>query len=101
MFCSGGLSVRFAARARFVQPQGDASAARRGTVARMSGAPYAEAQGGFGMKITTLRRNLYLLARVLGDVQALKSPRKGAVTRRIGRRIAGKATGRMLGRIFR
>lgn len=53
------------------------------------------------MKIHTLRRNLYLLAKLLGDVQAVRSPRKGAITRRIGRRIAGKATGRMLGRLFR
>lgn len=53
------------------------------------------------MKINTLRRNLYLLAKLLGDVQAVRSPRKGAITRRIGRRIAGKATGRMLGRLLR
>lgn len=53
------------------------------------------------MTINRLRRKLYLLARLLGDVQAVKSPRKGAVTRRVGRRIAGRITGRALGRLFR
>jgi len=53
------------------------------------------------MTINQLRRNLYLLAKILGDVQAVKSPRKGAVTRRVGRRIAGRVTGRALGRLFR
>lgn len=53
------------------------------------------------MTITQLRRHLYLLAKVLGDVQAVRSPRKGAVARRLGRRIAGRVTGRALGRLFR
>jgi hypothetical protein len=41
---------------------------------------------------------MYSIARFLGDVQAVQN---GRVTRRIGRRIAGKATGRALWRIFR
>lgn len=41
---------------------------------------------------------LYLLAKLLGDVQAVRRNRVG---RRIGRRVAGKITGRALGRIFR
>jgi hypothetical protein len=41
---------------------------------------------------------LYWLARVLGDVNAVK---KGKVGRRLGRRIAGKITGRGLRGIFK
>lgn len=44
------------------------------------------------------RSFLYLLARLMGDVNAVQ---KGRIGRRIGRRIAGKATGRGLGRLFR
>lgn len=44
------------------------------------------------------RSLLYKLARLLGDVNAVK---RGRVGRRIGRRIAGRATGRGLGRLFR
>ncbi|WCQ99116.1 hypothetical protein [Paracoccus aestuarii] len=53
------------------------------------------------MSINKFRGLLYTLAKLLGDVQAVRSPRKGAITRRIGRRLAGKATGRMLGKLFR
>lgn len=48
--------------------------------------------------IAQTRGLLYDLARILGDVQAV---RKGRVGRRIGRRLAGKATGRGLGKLFR
>lgn len=48
--------------------------------------------------VNLLRSILYMVARLLGDVQAV---RKGRIGRRIGRRLAGKLTGRMLGRIFR
>lgn len=41
---------------------------------------------------------LYALARFLGDVNAVK---KGRVGKRVARRIAGKATGRGLGKLFR
>jgi hypothetical protein len=44
------------------------------------------------------RSFLYWLARLLGDVQAVRRKRVG---RRITRRIAGKATGRGLGRLFK
>jgi hypothetical protein len=44
------------------------------------------------------RSMLYMLARLLGDVQAV---RRGRVGRRIARRAAGRATGRGLGRLFR
>jgi len=41
---------------------------------------------------------LYALARFLGDVNAVQ---KDKVGRRIGRRAAGKVTGRGLGKIFK
>jgi len=45
-----------------------------------------------------MRAFLYWLARLMGDVNAVK---KGRVGRRIGRRIAGRITGRALWRLFR
>ena len=50
------------------------------------------------MSIGKIRNLLYQLARILGDINAI---RRGKVSQRIGRRIAGKATGRFLGRLFR
>lgn len=44
------------------------------------------------------RSFLYMLARLLGDVNAV---RRGRVGRRIGRRVAGRATGRGLGKLFK
>ena len=44
------------------------------------------------------RSFLYALARLLGDMNAVK---KGKVGRRTARRGAGKVTGRGLGRLFR
>ena len=45
-----------------------------------------------------MRSFLYKLARIMGDVNAVK---RGRVGRRAGRRIAGRVTGRGLGRLFR
>lgn len=45
-----------------------------------------------------MRSWLYLIAALLGDINAIE---KGRVPRRVGRRIAGKATGRALGKVFR
>lgn len=45
-----------------------------------------------------LRGWLYRVARIMGDVSAV---RKKRIKRRILRRLAGKATGRILGRLFR
>jgi len=45
-----------------------------------------------------LRGLLYLLARVLGDISAVK---KGKTGKRIGRRMAGKGTGRTLRKLFK
>lgn len=46
----------------------------------------------------TFRGWLYTWAKLLGDANAVK---RGKVGRRVERRIAGKATGRLLGRWFR
>ena len=50
------------------------------------------------MSISKTRGFLYLLAKLLGDVQAV---RRGRVGKRITRRAAGKITGRGLGKLFR
>ena len=50
------------------------------------------------MKITSIRSLLYTAAKLLGDVQAVKT---GKVPERIVRRVAGKITGRLLGKIGR
>ena len=53
------------------------------------------------MTISKFRGKLYALASALGDLQALthKNPGK-AIPKRIGRRIVGKFTGRLMGAIF-
>ena len=50
------------------------------------------------MSVSSLRSLLYLVARLLGDLSAV---RRGRVGRRIVRRIVGKAAGRGMGRLFR
>lgn len=54
------------------------------------------------MSISKLRSALYTTAKVLGDVQAVthKNPGK-AIPKRVGRRLAGKATARFLSAIFK
>jgi hypothetical protein len=53
------------------------------------------------MKISQFRGKLYVLAKILGDIQAVthKNPGK-AIPKRIGRRIAGNLMGRLMGAIF-
>lgn len=57
------------------------------------------------MSINRVRRILYDLAKYLGDLAAVRSAGRKKSTRplfrRAGRRIAGKATGRVLGHLFR
>lgn len=50
------------------------------------------------MSINKSRGFLYLLAKILGDVNAVK---KGKVGKRVARRVAGKGTGRLLGKFFK
>lgn len=48
--------------------------------------------------LAVTRSFLYRLARLLGDMSAV---RRGRVGQRVTRRIVGRATGRLLGRLFR
>jgi len=48
--------------------------------------------------ISQTRSALYGLAKFLGDISAVQ---KGTVGKRIARRTAGKATGRLLGKLFK
>lgn len=41
---------------------------------------------------------LYKLARILGDVEAVK---KGRIGKRVGRRATGKASGKIMRKLFR
>lgn len=50
------------------------------------------------MSIPKTRSYLYRIARLLGDIEAV---RRGRVGRRIGRRITGRATGRALRKLFK
>lgn len=45
-----------------------------------------------------IRSLLYTLAKLMGDVNAVK---KGKVGRRVGRRVAGKATGKAMRKLFK
>lgn len=49
------------------------------------------------MTARQVRSLLYLVARIMGDVNAVQ---RGKVGRRILRRLAGKVTGRAMGRVF-
>lgn len=50
------------------------------------------------MSISKTRGLLYLIARFLGDVQAV---RRGRVGKRIARRLVGRSTGRAMRKLFR
>ena len=50
------------------------------------------------MKLSSIRSLLYLLARLLGDFNAV---RRGTTGRRLARRVAGKAVGRGMGKLFK
>jgi len=50
------------------------------------------------MTISKFRSALYRLARFLGDVSAVK---RGKVGKRVARRAAGKATGRLFRKLLR
>ncbi|WP_188624096.1 hypothetical protein [Caldalkalibacillus thermarum] len=53
------------------------------------------------MNLRHFRSFLYTLAKFLGDVQAVKSGDPKKMAKRVGRRTAGKATGRMLRKLFK
>ena len=53
------------------------------------------------MNIHKTRSLLYRLAKLLGDISALSSGKPGKITKRIARRITGKATGRVFRKLFK
>nr|MDH3083802.1 hypothetical protein [Bacillus subtilis]WGD69229.1 hypothetical protein P5630_21515 [Bacillus subtilis]WGD89231.1 hypothetical protein P5656_09430 [Bacillus subtilis] len=50
------------------------------------------------MSISKIRSFLYKSSRILGDVQATKN---GTLGKRVARRLAGKATGKIMRSIFK
>ncbi|WP_035710975.1 hypothetical protein [Salibacterium aidingense] len=50
------------------------------------------------MNISKIRSALYKISRILGDINAAK---KGTAGKRIGRRAAGKITGKGLKKLFK
>ncbi|MFN4111599.1 MAG: hypothetical protein ACK4G1_04945 [Ignavibacteria bacterium] len=50
------------------------------------------------MSINKIRSILYLIARILGDANAVQ---KGKIGQRIGRRFIGKFLGRLIGKLFK
>ena len=62
------------------------------------GEAFPDCRGTLYDSAVSFRSFLYALARLLGDVSAVK---RGTMGRRIGRRVAGKATGRAFRRLFR
>lgn len=53
------------------------------------------------LTISKVRGVMYATAKILGDVQAVASGDPRKVAKRVGRRVAGKATGQFLGWLFR
>lgn len=50
------------------------------------------------MSINKTRGFLYTLAKILGDIQAIK---KGTIGKRVAKRAVGKATGKAMGKLFK
>lgn len=53
------------------------------------------------MSVNKTRGFLYQLARLLGDVNAASSGNSQKMAKRVGRRTAGKATGKAFRKIFK
>ena len=53
------------------------------------------------MSVNKTRGFLYRLARLLGDFTAISSGSSKKMTKRAGRRVAGRATGKTLRKIFK
>ena len=54
-----------------------------------------------GLTINKVRGYMYTTAKLLGDVQAIASGDPKKMAKRVGRRVVGKGTGRLLGWLFR
>ncbi|GAH10705.1 unnamed protein product [marine sediment metagenome] len=53
------------------------------------------------MNINKTRGLLYRLAKILGDITALSNGKPGKMTKRITRRMTGKAAGRIFRKLFK
>jgi len=53
------------------------------------------------MSINKTRGYLYKLARLLGDFQAISSGSSQKMTKRVGRRITGRAAGKTMRKLFK
>ena len=53
------------------------------------------------MSINKTRGIFYTIAKFLGDFSALSSGKPDKIIKRAGRRIAGKATGKAMGKLFK
>ena len=53
------------------------------------------------MSISKTRGFLYWLAKILGDVSAITSGSSKKMTKRVGRRAAGKASSKILKKLFK
>ena len=53
------------------------------------------------MSVNKTRGLLYKAARLLGDYKAISSGSPKKMTKRVGRRITGRAAGRGLGKLFK
>ncbi len=53
------------------------------------------------MSINKTRGYLYKLARLLGDTQAISSGNPKKMTKRVGRRVTGRAAGKTMRKLFK
>jgi len=58
-------------------------------------------KGGIKMSVSKTRGFLYKLARLLGDFSAVSSGSPKKMTKRVGRRVAGRAAGKGLRKLFK
>ena len=54
-----------------------------------------------GLTISKVRGVLYDTAKVLGDIQAIKSGNPKKIANRIGRRVLGKESSKLMNKIFK
>jgi hypothetical protein len=53
------------------------------------------------MSINKTRGILYFIAKLLGDLSALFSNKPDKTTKRVGRRVVGKTTGKIFNKLFK
>jgi hypothetical protein len=53
------------------------------------------------MSINKTRSVLYGIAKILGDIAAIKSGSPTKIAKRVGRRVVGRAAGKAIGRLFK